>query len=84
MFKGCEYLLTAPKAVLRVRDVRTSTVVFASSRMQTSYTMSCMRVMVFLGQDGVGEKMLFRLPKTRNADALAQVDFPHNVRALNT
>jgi hypothetical protein len=39
--------------------------------------------MVFLGQDGVGEKMLFRLPKTRNADALAQVNFPHNVRALN-
>jgi hypothetical protein len=27
--------------------------------------------------------MLFRLPKTRNADALAQVNFPHNVRALN-
>jgi hypothetical protein len=42
-----------------------------------------MRVMVFLGQDGVGENMLFWLPKTRNADTLAQVNFPHNVRALN-
>jgi hypothetical protein len=41
-----------------------------------------MRVMVLLGQDDVGGRMLFRLPKTRNADALAQVNYPHNVRAL--